>query len=118
MKFAYLMLSCLLLITSSIQATAQDWALATLDASPRHHEFIEVPSGDKKLNCFIVYPEVKEKATSVVVIHEIFGLSDWVRSVADQLAEAGYIAIAPDLLSGMGENQLGTPGFSGRDCPV
>src|SRR5262249_6866378 len=56
----------------------------------------------------IVYPEVKDKATAVVVIHEIFGLTDWVRSVADQLAEAGYIAIAPDLLSGMGPNGGGT----------
>ena len=54
----------------------------------------------REVNCFIAYPEVKEKATAVLVIHEIFGLSDWVRGVADQLAEAGYIAIAPDLLSG------------------
>ena len=47
---------------------------------------------------------MKNKATAVVVIHEIFGMSDWVQSLTDQLAEAGYIAIAPDLLSGMGPN--------------
>ena len=60
------------------------------------------------MNAFIVYPEVKNKATAVVVIHEIFGMSDWVQSLTDQLAEAGYIAIAPDLLSGMGPNGGGT----------
>lgn len=54
-------------------------------------------------------PEVKNKATAVVVIHEIFGLTEWVEGVADQLAEAGYIAIAPDLLSGMGPNGGRTP---------
>jgi carboxymethylenebutenolidase len=63
----------------------------------------------------VAYPEVKEKATVVVVIHEIFGLSDWVRDVTDQLAEAGYIAIAPDLLSGMGPNGGGTVELGGDD---
>jgi carboxymethylenebutenolidase len=62
-----------------------------------------------------VFPEVKDKATAVVVIHEIFGLSDWVRGVADQLAEAGYIAIAPDLLSGAGPNGGGTASLGGAD---
>src|SRR6266581_3311928 len=56
----------------------------------------------------LVYPEVKNKAMSIVVIHEIFGMSDWVQMEADELAEAGYIAIAPDLLSGMGPNGGGT----------
>src|SRR5262249_38161819 len=64
---------------------------------------------------FIVFPEVKDKATAVVVIHEIFGLTDWVRGVADQLAEAGYIAIAPDLLSGMAPKGGGTEEFGGSD---
>src|SRR5262249_18828876 len=57
----------------------------------------------RDVNCYIAYPEVKDKATAVIVIHEIFGLTDWVRGVTDQLAEAGYIAIAPDLLSGMAQ---------------
>ena len=61
---------------------------------------MKVKHGDREVNCFIAYPEVKDKATAVIVIHEIFGLSDWVRGVTDQLAEAGYIVIAPDLLSG------------------
>ena len=65
-------------------------------------------AGGREVSSFVVYPEVKHKATAVVVIHEIFGMSDWVQSLTDQLAEAGYIAIAPDLLSGMGPNGGGT----------
>src|SRR5205814_6366000 len=72
--------------------------------------------GNRELNCFIAYPEVKEKATAVLVIHEIFGLSDWVRSVTDQLAEAGYIAIAPDLLSGSAPGGGGTAELGGQDA--
>lgn len=87
---------------------AQEWAKARLDKSPRHLEFIRIKHDDREVNSFIAFPEVKEKATAVIVIHEIFGLSDWVRGVTDQLAEAGYIAIAPDFLTG-------TPGASGGD---
>jgi carboxymethylenebutenolidase len=53
---------------------------------------------------FVVYPEIKEKATVVVLIHEIFGLTDWVQLMSDQLAGQGFIVMAPDLLSGMGPN--------------
>ena len=97
-------------------ASAQDWAKARLEKSPRHQEWVKVKHGKREVDCFIVYPEVKDKATTVVLIHEIFGLSDWVRSVADQLAEEGYIAIAPDLLSGMGPKDGGTGSFAGRDA--
>src|SRR5438067_4847526 len=90
------------------QPHAQDWAKARLEKSPRHQEFVKVKHGDREVQSFIVYPEVKDKATAVVVIHEIFGLSDWARLLADELAEAGYIAIAPDLLSGMGPKGGGT----------
>jgi carboxymethylenebutenolidase len=80
----------------------QDWAKARVDKSPRHQEWVDVKYGNRVVKSFLVFPEVKGKATAVVVIHEIFGLTDWVRSFADQLAEAGYIAVAPDLLSGGG----------------
>jgi carboxymethylenebutenolidase len=80
---------------------AQDFVKKRLDESPRHHEWVTVKHGDRTVHCFVVFPEVKGKATAVVVIHENKGLTDWVRGVADQLAEAGYIAIAPDMLSGM-----------------
>ena len=89
----------------------QDWAKARLAKSPRHQEWVKVKYGNREVNSFIVFPEVKNKATAVVVIHEIFGLSDWVQSLTDELAEAGYIAIAPDLLSGMGPGGGGSSSF-------
>src|SRR5712691_3833316 len=98
----------------SVAAAGQDWARQRLEKSPRHQEWVQIKSGSRSVNSFIVYPEVKSKAMAVVVIHEIFGMTDWVRSVADQLAEAGYIAIAPDLLSGMGPNGGGSSEFSDR----
>ncbi len=87
---------------------SQDWAKQRLAKSPRHREWVKVKNGSREVNSFVVYPEVKDKATAVIVIHEIFGMSDWVQSLTDQLAEAGYVAIAPDLLSGMGPNGGGT----------
>ena len=80
-----------------------------LGKSPRHGEWVDVALPDgKKLVTWVVYPEKKEKAGVVIVIHEVFGLTDWVRGVADQLAKEGFIALAPDLLSGMGPNGGGT----------
>jgi len=95
---------------------AQDWAKPRLEKSPRHLEWVKLKQGARQLNCFIAYPEVKEKATAVIVIHEIFGLTDWARGVADQLAEAGYIAIAPDLLSGTAPGGGGTAELGGNDA--
>jgi carboxymethylenebutenolidase len=97
-------------------ARGQDWAKERLEKSPRHLEYVEVKHGDRVVKCFVAYPEVKEKATAVVVIHEIFGLSDWVRGVADQMAEAGFIAIAPDLLSGSAPDGGGTDELKGGDA--
>jgi carboxymethylenebutenolidase len=108
--------TCLLLMVLTIvSASSQDWAKARLEKSPRHLEWVKVKHDHREVNCSIAYPEVKEKATAVIVIHEIFGLTDWVRSVTDQLAEAGYIAIAPDLLSGSGPNGGGTAELGGND---
>src|SRR6188768_842948 len=90
---------CVLLVAVAT-ASAQDWAKARLEKSSRHGEWVEFKSGERTLKAFVVYPERKDKAPVVLVIHEIFGLTDWVRGVCDQLAEAGVIAIAPDLLSG------------------
>jgi len=102
----FVLLFAALIAASTV--TAQDWAKARLKDSPRHGEWVKVKHGDREVQSFITYPEVKEKATAVVVIHEIFGLTDWARNVTDELAEAGYIAIAPDLLSGKGPNGGGT----------
>jgi carboxymethylenebutenolidase len=101
----------LLLLLFAPAASAQDWAKANLEKSPRHQEWVVVKHGDRAVHAFIVYPETKQKASAVLVIHEIFGLTDWARSLADQLAASGYIAIAPDLLSGFGPNGAGTSGF-------
>jgi carboxymethylenebutenolidase len=98
------------------ESEMQDWAKARLAKSPRHQEWVKVKNGSREVNSFIVYPEVKKKATAVVVIHEIFGMADWVQSLTDQLAEAGYIAIAPDLLSGMGPGGGGTSAFTERNA--
>ena len=68
--------------------------------SPRHGEWVLVKVGSDSVRAWIVYPQVSKKAPVVVVVHEIFGLSNWVRGVADQLAADGFIAIAPDLLTG------------------
>src|SRR5437588_2895414 len=97
-------------------ASAQEWAKPRLEKSQRHLEWVKVKHGNREVNCFIAYPEVKDKATAMVVIHEIFGLSDWVRGIADQLAEAGYIAIAPDLLSGTSPGGGGTAELGGGDA--
>ena len=83
-------------------ACAQDWAKAALAKSPRHGEWVTVKHDGRSVDTFVVYPEVKDKRPVVLVIHEIFGMSDWVQELADEVAAAGYIAVAPDLLSGMG----------------
>ena len=66
--------------------------LERLEKSPRHHEWVDVTYGDRTVRSFLVYPERSEKTPVVIVIHENRGLNDWARSMADQLAEAGYIA--------------------------
>lgn len=87
--------------TPGIPAGAQD-AEARLKASNRHAEWVKIPwapGSRDSLMAWVVYPASTKKAPVVVVIHEIFGLSTWVRGVADQLAADGFIAVAPDLLS-------------------
>ena len=99
-------------------------AKARLEKSPRHGEFVDIKmegslpagqAGSTAIRTWVVYPERKDKAPVVIVIHEIFGLSDWIRTVADQLAADGYIAVAPDLISGMGPGGGGTESLTSRD---
>lgn len=80
-----------------------DTARDRLNTSPRHGEWVSVPApGADAVESWIVYPERSDSAPVVVVIHEIFGLTDWIRAVADEFAAQGFIAIAPDLLTGKG----------------
>jgi carboxymethylenebutenolidase len=96
---------------------AQDWAKAALAKSPRHGDYVTITEASgRKLQAFVVYPEVKDKAPVVVLIHEIFGESDWFKEMADELAGAGYIVVAPDLLSG--EGPMAAPAAAGNDASV
>src|SRR5215468_7937216 len=92
----------LVILAMAQAASAQDWAKEKLAKSPRHFEWVTVKHDGRSVDTFVVYPELKDKRPVVIVIHEIFGMTDWVQDLADQVAEAGYIAVAPDLLSGMG----------------
>ena len=83
---------------------AQDWARQAVDKSPRRREWVTVKHDGRAVESFIAHPEGRAKAPGIVVIHEIFGMTDWVESVTDEFAAAGYLAIAPDLLSGMAPN--------------
>ena len=109
------LLLAVVLMCAGLSVSAQDWARARLEKSPRHGEWVDVTNGSRKVHCFIVYPEVKNPAAAVIVIHEIFGLTDWARNAADEVAAAGYIAIAPDLLSGAGPKGGGSGDFAGVD---
>jgi len=110
-------LASLLFATGAI-AHAQDWAKARLEASPRHREYVQLKRGDRTIQALVVYPEVKNKASVVILIHEIFGLSDWAKEMADELAGEGFIVIAPDLLSGYGPNGGGSSAFADQDSTV
>jgi carboxymethylenebutenolidase len=101
-SFPGLLGSLLMATLLVLPASAQDWAKQKLQDSPRHLEWVSIPQGPRQLQTFVAYPEKPEKATVVLVIHEIFGLTDWVKLTCDELAQAGYIAVAPDLLSGSG----------------
>ena len=91
----------------SLPASGDD-AGARLNASPRHTEWVNINSRGDQIEAFVVYPERADNAPVVVVIHEIYGLNEWARVVADQLAAEGFIAIAPDMLSGKGPNGSGS----------
>ncbi|WP_397546450.1 dienelactone hydrolase family protein [Rhodothermus marinus] len=105
-----------LLLLAVPVARAQDPIRERLERSPRHQEWVAITYDDRTVHTFVVYPERDSPATAVVLIHENRGLSDWVRSVADRLAEAGYLALAPDLLSGMAPGGGRTADFPGEDA--
>jgi carboxymethylenebutenolidase len=104
-----------LLAVSAVGLSAQDWARQQLEKSPRHHEWFTVKHDGRSVETFVAYPESKQKTPVVLIIHEIFGLSDWIQDLADQVAAAGYIAVAPDLLSGMGPNGGRTTSFAANE---
>src|SRR5882724_9862272 len=82
---------------AAAQEWSQPWARERIAKSPRHSEWLAVKHDGRNVEILVVYPETKEKRPVVLVIHEIFGLSDWAQELADEVAAAGYIAVAPDL---------------------
>jgi carboxymethylenebutenolidase len=109
------LLICTITLIISAYLYSQDYAVEQLKNSPRHHEWVDVKSGDRTVHCFVAYPERSYDVAAVIVIHENRGLTDWVRSFADQLAAIGYIAIAPDLLSGFSTEKTRTSDFENSD---
>lgn len=119
--------AALLLLAFTAAASAQttrpalppggEAAAEALEKSPRHGEWVEIKDDDDEddddpaIKAWVVYPERAENAPVIIVIHEIYGMTDWVRGVADALAAEGFIAVAPDLLSGMGPDGGGTDSF-------
>ena len=119
MKSAKLPLAAALLLSLAVLPVhAQDWAKARLEASPRHREYVPLHVGSRTIQALVVYPEVSTKAPVVVLIHEIFGLSDWAKEMSGELAAEGFIVVAPDLLSGLGPNGGGTSEFPSQDAVI
>ncbi len=123
-----ILLLCSVIIGGGVSLRAQgnnlpadeEHAKSVLEHSPRHGEFVDVkmPGSRTLINTWVVYPERKDKAPVILIIHEIFGLSDWIRAVGDQFAKEGYIAVVPDLISGKGPGGGGTDSAKSRDDVV
>jgi len=110
-RFAGMFFLAMVTLGISQATAAQEWARQQLEKSPRHREWVSVKHNGRSVETLVVYPESKDKRPVVVVIHEIFGLTDWAQELADEVAAAGYIGVAPDLLSGMGPNGGRTKDF-------
>lgn len=117
-RFPKAFVASALFLTASLYLHAQDWAKTRLEASPRHREYVALKHDSRTVQAFVVYPEISAKAPVVILIHEIFGLSDWAREMADELAAEGFIVIAPDLLSGSGPNGGGSAEIPSQDDRV
>src|ERR1044071_7611425 len=105
--------------TAPLLPPSEEKAKDALEHSPRHGEYVDIPyAGHAPLRTWVVYPERSSKAGVVLVIHEVFGLSDWIRAVGDRLAAAGFIAGPPALISGLGPGGGGTDSVASRDDVV
>ena len=105
-----------LLLTACTTSTRTTQPASRLETTPRHDEWVTIESAGRPLHAYVVYPQSSRKAGAVLVIHENRGLTDWVRTVADRVAEAGYIAIAPDMLSGSAPDGGRTSDFANSDA--
>lgn len=118
---AFALLSCAALGISqenegnSLVPPSGEAAAEVVKSSPRHGEWVDIDHDGTPIKTFVVYPERSDNAPVVIIIHEIFGMSEWVRGVADALAAQGFIALAPDLLSGKGPNGGASDSFESDD---
>ena len=103
-------------IAQAAQPPVKEKESATAKQSPRHQEWVSLKHDSRTVECFIVYPEAATTRPAVIIIHENQGLTDWVRELADEVAAAGYIAVAPDLLSGMVPNGGRTTDFANSEA--
>jgi carboxymethylenebutenolidase len=119
MKLCSIAMMATLMGSCAVSCSAQDWAKAMLAKSPRHGEFVTVaePNG-RKIQVWVVYPQIKTKAPVVVMVHEIYGLSDWAEEMADELAGAGYIVVEPDLLSELGPSAAAAAAPTSPGAPM
>lgn len=109
------LLLLILMLSAIVVAQAQSYSKERLENSPRHHEWVEIKLNGKVIHAFVVYPEKSTATQAVIVIHENRGLNDWARSAADQFAEKGYLAIAPDYLSDFSPEYKKTSNFANQD---
>jgi len=108
-------------VGNELRPPSADDAIERLENSPRHGEFVEIEAPKETggpVRTWVVYPERAEKAGVVIVIHEIFGMTDWDRAVGDAIAEAGFIAVVPDLLSGQGAGGGNSDSFADRGARI
>jgi len=107
-------------LSSQLLPPSSETAKETLEQSPRHGEYVDVSFQDHEypINTWVVYPERPTRAPVIIVIHEIFGLTDWIRAIADDLAKQGFLALAPDFISGLGPGGGGTESIESRDDVV
>src|ERR1700739_4504856 len=89
-----------LLLVFAVCLSAQDWAKARVEASPRHREYVTLKHGARTLQAYVAYPEISTKAPVVVMVFEAMGLTDWAKMMTDELAAQGFIVITPDMVSG------------------
>jgi carboxymethylenebutenolidase len=117
-RTAHLLILVTCVFLAAPMVWSQDWAKQAVEKSTRHREWVTLTHDGRKVQAFVTYPAASDKRPVVLVIHEIFGMTDWVQEVSDEFAAAGYIAIAPDLLSGMGPNGGGTDSLGGQSAAI
>ncbi len=100
---------------SAAAASVSLSSLCAQDRPQQRREWVAIKHGDRSVESVVAHPESRGKAPAMVVIHEIFGMTDWVENVADEFAQAGYLAVAPDLLSGMAPNGGRTKDFQANE---